>query len=240
MKIRRWSAAVALAAALAGCGVANPWPDAHSTGPVTVTLIGDSLLYQAGPYVAGALAWDGMSATVNNTAIGGTGELDDQHTARVDAVLDQAPAASVVVFEYSGNCFWSPGGGCAFTPGTPEFYDAWRTQMIADTEYAKAKGLRVIWVASPPFGPAAGGHADVVASLSTMTQEVATEEGVGFVDWRVALADTTGKFQSLLFYADPFAQATLHTVRDPDDIHFVVDGDKRAAAWVAAGVVQSL
>ena len=224
--------------ALAGCaGNAWPQPTPPSAKP-GVALVGDSLLFQAAPYVAGALAWYAVDAPLTNRTAGGVGLLDDGFHERLAPILDDLPEGSVVVYQYSGNCFFGPGGGCPHVPGTAAFIDAWAASMRLTITAARERGLQPLWVISPRFGPAVGGHAETVVSIRNATLAVAEEMDVAVVDWGGALHDVYGGYQQLLWYADVFAEPAWHAVRDPDGVHLAPDGARRAASWTAYAVAR--
>ena len=125
--MRRVIAIVAATLVLAGC-VGQDYPPGSpvlgSTGTYpAVLLFGDSLLQQTSPLIAPSLQWHGVEAPVIDRATGGVGMLDHGFEAYTDEVYASAPAGSVVVIQFSGNCFFGPGGGCPHEPGTPAFFD---------------------------------------------------------------------------------------------------------------------
>jgi hypothetical protein len=234
MPLKRTLAASLVVVALAGCGIGRPWPTVtpgDTPAHRTVLLLGDSLLEQAAPYLRGALVFDGVEATIVNRSAGGTGLLDpDRHDDAVTAMED-VPERTIVVFEYSGNCFYS----CPVLPGSPEFYAMWEAAMrdlIAD---AQDRGLVPVWVKPPPFYGDPG-HNEVVARLATMAASVAHELDIGMSDWSSALTDMLGNYQHDLWYADLWADPAWHQVRLDDGVHFTPDGARRAASWTAATI----
>ncbi len=212
----------------------RPWPEATRTGPReprTVLLIGDSLLQQAASDIPGALAFDGVDATVVDVSRGGSGLLDPGLREYAAAAMDEVPEGTIVVFEYSGNCFYS----CPVLPGSPEFYTMWEQvmrDMIAD---AQERGLVPMWAKSPPFAGDPG-HSQVVAHLADIDASVTYELGIGMPDWWSALTDALGAYQHDLWYADLFSDPAWHVVRQDDGVHLTPDGGRRAASWTAAAI----
>jgi hypothetical protein len=238
--VRRKLAIVLSAVVLAGC-VGREYPPGSpvpgSTGVYpAVLLFGDSLLEQASSWVSPSLAWHGVDAPVVDRAIGGVGVLDDGFEAYTDDVYSSAPPGSVVVLQFSGNCFFGPGGGCPHTPGTQPFYDAWRASLTRAVERAYEVGLQPLLVVSPYFGPAAGGHADTVRWVRAVTEQVAAATSTPMVDWGDALHDVNDAYQELLWYADLFAAPAWHVVRRSDGVHLDGEGGRRAASWTAYAI----
>jgi lysophospholipase L1-like esterase len=230
---RELAAALALLV-LAGCGIGRPWPTVTRTDSpahLTVLLLGDSLLEQTAPYLRGALAFDGVDATVVNRSAGGTGLLDPDRQDDAVTEMDDVPERTIVVFEYSGNCFSS----CPVLPGSPEFYEMWEAEMRDLSADAQDRGLVPVWANPPPFSGDPG-HNEVVSRLATMATSLADELDIGMSDWSLALTDTNGKYQHDLWYADPWADPGWHQVRLDDGVHFTPDGARRAASWTAATI----
>jgi hypothetical protein len=238
--VRGWckrGAAAAAVLVLAGCGVGNPFPDIPGGGrvPVTVTLIGDSLLVQTVPKLAGAFAWNGVNATIVDHSAGGVGLLDAGARTNIDTLLDAAPAGSIVVYEFSGNCLFS----CPYTYGSDAFFNAWDTQIWNLILDAKARKLIPVWVSGPPMDATIDPlHASTAARIASDVAGIANWNGVDLCDWTSALADENGAYQQELWYADPFADPAVHQVRDPDGVHLAVDGPARSADWLAVTVAQ--
>jgi hypothetical protein len=237
----RLTTLIASAVLIAGCLGQNPPPtNAAPRAYPSVVLLGDSLLSQAAPYVPGALGWHGVQAPVIDRAVGGTGLLDEEHAARSRSIFSETPPGSVVVIEFSGNCFFGAGGGCPHEPGSNAFYDAWQQALTQTVIDARARELRPVLSLAPHFDPVVvGGHADVVARLRDVTLHVAGAQGVPVVDWGEALHDVLGRYAQLLWYADAFAEPTWHVVRDGDGIHLTPDGARRAATWIGYTIATS-
>jgi hypothetical protein len=232
---RTLGAALALLV-LAGCGIGRPWPTVTPAGAPahptpTVLLLGDSLLEQTAPYLRGALAFDGVDATIVNRSAGGTGLLDPDRPDDDVNAMDDVPESTIVVFEYSGNCFYS----CPVLPGSPEFYAMWEAAMRDLIGDAQDRGLVAVWANPPPFSGDPG-HNEVVAKLATLATSVAHDLDIAMSDWSLALTDTMGNYQHDLWYADPWADPAWHQVRFDDGVHFTPDGARRAASWTAATI----
>jgi hypothetical protein len=202
-----------------------------------VVLLGDSLLSQAAPAMTANLAWHHVDGPVVNHAVGGTGVLDELHLTRTRDLLDAQPPGSLVVIQFSGNCFFGPGGGCPHQPGTAEFFDAWRSALAQTVIDVRDRGHHPLLVLSPRFAATAvGGHANVVDWVRVVTLIVARDHGVPTVDWGDALHGIDGNFAQFLWYATFLGEPTWHPVRESDGIHLTNEGSNRAAAWTAHAV----
>jgi hypothetical protein len=225
----RFVVATAGLVALTGCGIGNPWPSVPSAvpGTVDVTLFGDSVIWTSGAALHAGLSFYGQANTVTDRAYLGMGLLDPTNH---QYIADHLPASGVVVFEYVGVC-----GNCAYQYGSPEFYTAWEAAMREEIADARAKGLRVVWVKSPPV--ANPFFVTVAAQLSAMVDRVTTDLGVVEADWWQALGDTAGAYQQDLWYAQFLEGPWVHRVREDDGLHLTDEGRKRVASWTAAAVM---
>jgi len=222
-------AVAALLLLVAGCGAGNPWPSVP-TSPLgaeshTVLLLGDSLLNQTADALSDALSWHGLDANVVDETYGGTGLLDPRMVATQIASINDHPHADIVVIEFSGNCF-----NCTDAYGSADFFKQWMANLRGIADYAQSRDRQVVLVVSPPIRPdlawAAGQK-----QLGSETARLALTDHVALANWSNALADSSGNYQQVLFYADLFADATTHTVRNDDGVHLTEDGARRAAEW---------
>ena len=232
---------ILLLVTLGACGHANAWPNPpRSTGdrePVTVTLIGDSLLHQSAPLLPDALSFLGQPSHVIDHSVPGSGLIDTGVDSgigeRIDQWLTSAPAGSVVVIAYSGNCLFCPVSG-------QQFLDLWRTSLTSAVLQARDLGLRVVVVAPPAVRPDLQPRAQVARDLAEMVHSVSAEYGVTEADWGRALDDVDGQYRDWLVYDELFQPPAAHLVHDPDGLHLAPDGEKRAAAWTADAILRAM
>jgi hypothetical protein len=235
----RLAVVVAAVAVLGAACVGREYPvPGSATSKPSVVLFGDSLLAEAAPLVEPTLGWYRVTAPVVNRSAGGVGVLDDGFRDYALGAMD-APPGSVFVIQFSGNCFFGPGGGCPEVPGSGPFFDAWKSALTTTVIDARDRGLVPLVVAGPHMGPQAGGDADTAFWVGVIALVVAQEQGVAVLDWGEALHDVNGEYQDSLWYADVFQEPRWHQVRDADGIHLALpDGGNRAAAWLAHKVSQ--
>jgi lysophospholipase L1-like esterase len=222
-------AVAALLLLVAGCGAGNPWPSVP-TAPLggashTVLLLGDSLLNQTAATLSSSLSWHGLDANVVDETYGGTGLLDPRMVATQIAIVDAHPHADIVVIEFSGNCF-----NCTVAYGSADFVKQWMANLRAITSYAESRDKHVVLVVSPPIRPDLA-WAVGQKQLGSETARLALTDHLALANWSDALSDSNGNYQQVLFYADFFADATTHTVRNDDGVHLTEDGARRAADW---------
>jgi hypothetical protein len=222
-------AVAALLLLLAGCATGNPWPSVPAS-PLgaeshTVLLLGDSLLNQTADSLSDALSWHGLDANVVDETYGGTGLLDPRMVATQIAIINDHPHADIVVVGFSGNCF-----NCTVAYGSVDFFKQWSANLRAIVDDAQSRDKQVVLVVSPPIRPdlawAAGQK-----ELGSETASLALTDHLALANWSDAVADANGNYQQVLFYADLFADATSHTVRNDDGVHLTEDGARRTAEW---------
>jgi hypothetical protein len=201
----------------------------RSSGPVaaqappvpvhrTVELFGDSLGYQAEPYVDLFLAEAG-SDTVSNHTFGGTATCD--WSAQMATAATQHPLAAILVF--SGNAFTPCMEGV--TLRSAQYYDLY----TSDTEQAigifAAVGAHVFLVGTPIDAASAPGWDrldDIYRQLARANPLTVT-----YVDAAAAVESSSGGFtwQLPCLAIEPSCGANgTDTVRSPDGIHFCPDG----------------
>jgi hypothetical protein len=183
-----------------------------------VDLFGDSLGYQAQPYIDMFFAAAGNYIVSNNT-FGGTATCD--WLSRMAAAAAEHPQAAVLVF--SGNALTPCMGRVA--AGSPRYYGLYTT----DTEQAigifSAVGAHVFLVGTPiDRSSKAGWHRldDIYRQLA-QTNPVA----VTYVDAAAAVESASGGFTSQLpcMSSEPICGANgTNVVRAPDGRHFCPDG----------------
>lgn len=240
MRTVRTLVVVALAlAALAGAGTGNSSPPiAASSTARTVLVVGDSLADQGAVALPAVLAAHGITATaVVDAAVPGTNLIDPvwiwSPSQYVDLVVDAHPEASTVVVEYIGTCYATCVGGLPY--GGWLFSVIWQAQAQAIIDHVHSLGKRIVWTISPPVAPGVawyptGIETSVAAQIAWWDLVVAAPaSGSAPIDWRTALVDTAGNYQTDLVY-----DGATHTVRTPDGLHLTPDGAARADAWSAA------
>ena len=196
--------------------VATPPPPAPAHE--TVDLFGDSLGYQAEPYLDMFFAETGHY-TVSNNTYGGTATCD--WLSRMAAAAAEHPQVAVLVF--SGNAFTPCMDGAAFR--SSQYYDLYTT----DTEQAigifRAAGTHVFLVGTPIDQSSVAGwdHLDDIYQQLALTDPA----DVTYVDAAAAVESPSGGFtwQLPCMSIEPSCGPNgLNTVRSPDGIHFCPDG----------------
>jgi hypothetical protein len=192
---------------------ARPAP-AHST----VDLFGDSLGYQAEPYLDMFFAQTG-NYTVSNNTFGGTATCD--WLGRMATAAAEHPQAAILVF--SGNAFTPCMHGVVLR--SPQYYD----QYTTDTEQAigtfSAVGAHVFLVGTP-IDESSGTGWDRLDDIYRQLAR-ANPTGVTYVDAGSAVESPGGGFtwQMPCISIEPRCGANgTNIVRSPDGIHFCPDG----------------
>ena len=205
-------------------------PNREPTRPVavarahqTVDLFGDSLGYQAEPYVDMFFAEIGNYSVSNNT-YGGTATCD--WFSKMAAAATEHPQAAVLVF--SGNAFTPCMDGV--TLRSPQYYDLYTT----DTEQAigifSAVGAHVFLVGTPIDESSVAGWDRLDRIYRQLAQ--ANPLAVTYVDAGAAVESPSGGFtwQLPCMSMEPSCGANgTNIVRSPDGIHFCPDGTPATA-----------
>jgi hypothetical protein len=189
----------------------------------TVDLFGDSLGYQAEPYVDMFFAEIGHYNVSNNT-YGGTATCD--WLSRMAAAATEHPQAAVLVF--SGNAFTPCMDGVALR--SPEYYDRYTT----DTELAigifSAVGAHVFLVGTPIDESSVAGWDRLDGIYRRLAR--ADPLAVTYVDAGAAVESPSGRFtwQLPCMSMEPSCGANgTNVVRAPDGAHFCPDGTPATA-----------
>jgi hypothetical protein len=212
-----------------GRGVAAPSTARAGGGSERILLFGDSLLWQAARPLERDLRAHGMSATVTNAAVVGSGLLHPvEGTTPVEHLrrtLD-AKQPTTVVFEYSGN--YEP--SASVPPlGSEAFYDAWIGVAADLTRLARSHGATVYWVIPPPRFPDAVATDELAERYRTF---LPTQVGVRVIDWWTPFVDVeTDEYAN---YLDIGGETVR--VRNKSVIHFTHEGAERAARWLADAI----
>jgi hypothetical protein len=183
-----------------------------------VDLFGDSLGYQAEPYLDLFLGETGKY-TVSNNTFGGTATCD--WLSRMAAAAAEHPWAAILVF--SGNAFTPCMDGVALR--SPAYYDLYTT----DTEQAigifSAVGAHVFLVGTPIDESSVAGW----DRLDDLYQQLAEADplAVTYVDAGAAVESPSGRFTwelPCLSIEPSCGPNGTNVVRSPDGIHFCPDG----------------
>jgi hypothetical protein len=213
---RQPKATVAAAQTNPSGSIATPAPAAPAHQ--TVDLFGDSLGYQAEPYLDLFFAETG-NYTVSNNTYGGTATCD--WLSKMAAAAAEHPQAAVLVF--SGNAFTTCMDGVALR--SPQYYDLYTT----DTEQAiatfRAVGAHVFLVGTPINQSSVAGWDRLDDIYRQLAQ--ANPLAVTYVDAGATVESPSGGFtwQLSCMSIEPSCGANgTNVVRSPDGIHFCPDG----------------
>ncbi len=198
----------------------SPVATRASSTPVhqMVDLFGDSLGYQAEPYLDLLFAETG-NVTVSNNTFGGTATCDWLGHMAASAAMH--PQAAVLVF--SGNAFTPCMDGIVLR--SPQYYD----RYTSDTEQAigifAAAGSHVFLVGTPIDASSAAGW----ERLDDIYRQLAQADPltVTYVDAGASVESSNGGFtwQLPCMSVEPSCGTSgTNTVRSPDGIHFCPDG----------------
>ena len=202
-------------AKLSGSAV-NPAPAAPAHE--TVDLFGDSLGYQAEPYLDMFFAETG-NYTVSNNTYGGTATCD--WLSKMATAAAEDPQAAVLVF--SGNAFTPCMGGVALR--SPQYYDLYTTDTEKAIGIFSAVGAHVFLVGTPIDQSSVAGWDRLDDIYRQLAQ--ANPLAVTYVDAGAAVESPSGGFTWDLpcMNIEPSCSANgTNVVRSPDGIHFCPDG----------------
>jgi hypothetical protein len=194
--------------------------------PRTVDLFGDSLGYQAAPYVN--LFFETGHYTVSNNTFGGTATCD--WLSRMVAAAAGHPQAAVLVF--SGNAFTPCMGGV--TVRSLQYYDLYLAYTEQAIRIFAAVGAHVFLVGTPIDESSAAGWDRLDDIYRLLAQ--AYPLSVTYVDAGAAVESPGGGFtwQLPCMSIEPSCGANgTNVVRSPDGIHFCPNGN--AANWGVTG-----
>jgi hypothetical protein len=207
--------------------------DGAATGPQTpapaapvhetVDLFGDSLGYQAAPYLDKSLAETG-NYTVSNNTFGGTAPCDWLTKMAVAAATH--PKAAVLVF--SGNAFTPCMDGVALR--SPQYYDLYTTNTEQAIGIFGSVSAHVFLVGTPIDASSTPGW-DRLDDIYRQLAE-ANPAAVTYVDAGTVLESPSGGFTWSLpcLGIEPSCSPNgTDIVRSPDGIHFCPDGTPATA-----------
>jgi hypothetical protein len=196
----------------------GPRPSSATPEVERVDLFGDSLGYQAEPYLDMFLAQT-HDYTVSNHTYGGTATCD--WLSRMAAAADERPQAVLLVF--SGNAFTPCMDGV--TLHGPKYYELYRTYTKQAIGIFSAVGVHVFLVGTPVDESSMTGW----DQLDDIYRQLAQENPltVTYVDAGASVETATGGFTWALpcISIEPSCGADgTNVVRSPDGIHFCPDG----------------
>jgi hypothetical protein len=190
---------------------------------LTVDLFGDSLGYQAEPYLDMFFDETG-NVTVSNNTFGGTATCD--WLPKMGAAAASHPQAAVLVF--SGNAFTPCMDGVA--PRSTQYYDLYTSDTEQAIRLFSAAGAHVFLVGAPidRFSVAGWGR------LNDIYRQLARDHplAVTYVDAGAAVESPRGGFTWRLpcLSIEPSCGPNgTNTVRSPDGMHFCPDGNLATA-----------
>ena len=202
-------------AKLSGSAV-SPAPSAPAHE--TVDLFGDSLGYQAEPYLDMFFAETG-NYTVSNNTYGGTATCD--WLSKMATAAAEDPQSAVLVF--SGNAFTPCMDGVALR--SPQYYDLYTTDTEKAIGIFSAVGAHVFLVGTPIDQSSVAGWDRLDDIYRQLAQ--ANPLAVTYVDAGAAVESPSGGFTWDLpcMNIEPSCGANgTNVVRSPDGIHFCPDG----------------
>ncbi len=211
---------------------------------VDVLLIGDSIMNQAGDYVAAQLHKQPSlaDAKVRKEAVNGSGLLTPSiydWMAKAEALVNETHPKIVVVL-FIGNytdtdLFVSSKGQPIPNLYQQDFFDEWHIQAKRMTEMFQRNGARVDWVLPPPFKGDEGTRRE---RLMRDTYVALARElpGVGLIDARQALGGPNGEFVWKL----PDTGGTEQQVRQGDTVHLTEAGGQLLARQIAFAISPTL
>jgi hypothetical protein len=183
-----------------------------------VDLFGDSLGYQAEPYLDMFFAGAGRY-TVSNNTYGGTATCD--WLSKMATAATEHPHAAILVF--SGNAFTPCMDGVSLR--SPRYYDLYTTDTERAIRIFRAVGAHVFLVGTPIDETSVAGwdHLDDIYRELARANRLA----VTYVDAGAAVESPRGGFTRQLpcMSIEPSCSADgTNVVRSPDGIHFCPDG----------------
>jgi hypothetical protein len=226
---KRWWVLLTTALAVGGA-LALPWSNAvatassrqaqASTVPVggTADLFGDSLGYQAEPYLDKLLA-DKGGYTVSNNTFGGTATCD--WLSKMTVAAGEHPRAAILVF--SGNAFTPCMEGVALR--SPDYYDLYTGYTEQAIRIFSAVGAHVYLVGTPIDQSSVVGWDRLDHIYRQMAE--ANPRAVTYVDAGTAVESASGGFAwqlPCLRFEPSCGPAGTDIVRSPDGVHFCPDG----------------
>jgi hypothetical protein len=191
--------------------------------PELVDLFGDSLGYQAEPYLDMFFSETGKYSVSNNT-FGGTATCD--WLSKMGAAAAEHPQVAVLVF--SGNAFTPCMDGVALR--SPQYYDRYTTDTEQAIEIFSAVDAHVFLIGTPIDESSAAGWDRLDGIYRQLAQ--ADPVAVTYVDAGAAVESPNGGFtwQLPCMSMEPSCGANgTNVVRSPDGIHFCPDGSPATA-----------
>lgn len=187
-------------------------------GRSQVDLFGDSLGYQAEPYLDTFFSWT-HNFTVSNYTYGGTATCD--WLSKMAVAAAERPLAALLVF--SGNAFTPCMDGVA--PRSPQYYDLYTTYTKQAIAVFSAVGTHVFLVGTPVDETSVAGwdHLDDIYRRLAQPRPFT----VTFVDAGASVETVTGGFTWALpcmSFEPSCGPGGTNVVRSPDGSHFCPNG----------------
>lgn len=203
---------VLAAGLLVGATAACVPPASRSNSGAAVVLVGDSLAVEAAQFLPTLVE----PSTLVSQVFGGTAPCD-----WLDTDL-QLNADSVLVISFIGNagspCMADGVGG--FLQGQA-ILDKYRTDVSVLIETARSAGARVLLVGQPARVDSAASN-EVVDGLNALYTELASVEGIAFVDAGAQVENPDGTYAVVLacLQNEPLCDASgSNAVRSDDGLH---------------------
>lgn len=190
-------------------------------------MLGDSLAYQAAPFVTETLHAEGFQ--VFSRAVAGTGLLQglnpfswvpsgwDWLTEMRSLVAQDDP--DVVVAEFIG-VYFPPADGSGLAYGSDAFKAAWGRATEEAMQILTAKHATVYWVLVPPMkgellNEVAHEVNDIYRNLISRWNQTPLQDAVQYIDESTPFSNPDGSFAEYL----PGADGTPVLMRWPDGVH---------------------
>jgi hypothetical protein len=205
----------------------RPGSASSTSGLDQVVLFGDSLGYQAEPYLD-MFFEQTHNYTVSNYTYGGTATCD--WLSRMVAAAADRPQAALLVF--SGNAFTPCMDGV--TLRSPQYYDLYTTYTEQAIGIFSAVGAHVFLVGTPVDESSVAGWDQLDDIYRQLAQ--ANPLTVTYVDAGAAVETVAGRFTwrlACMSIEPSCGPDGTNVVRSPDGIHFCPDG-RPAARGVTA------
>lgn len=215
---------------------------ADEVEPVSVLLIGDSIMNQAGVYIEEALESDERidDVVVHNEGVNGTGlltpNLYDWHDIAPELIEEIDPDIIAILFvgNYTLDDLYVNRGGAPIEGYTNAFWDAWEYEARRLQTDLAGTGADIFWVNPPPM---AGVGEQRVQEFRQIHRGIAENwTGTVLVDGTSALSTEEGEYAFEL----PNEEGVLEQVRTLDSVHLTQAGAKVLATEIARQLVSSV
>ncbi len=210
--------------------------------PVTVLLIGDSIMNQAGVYIEETLEADERidDVEVRNEGVNGTGlltpNLYDWHEVTPRLIDETNPDIIAILFvgNYTDDDHYVNRGGATIEGYTAGFWDAWEYEARRLQTDLVDHGAEIFWVNPPPM---AGVGEQRVQEFRQIHRGIAENwTGTILIDGTSALSTEEGDYALEL----PNEEGVLEQVRTLDSVHLTQAGAKVLAGEIARQLAPSI